>query len=82
MLAGALDAARAELTAAQAELLARMTTEERLYSEQLAQLRALAAARDVGSAALASLRNEPALAPEAPRNGGLLTRFIRLFAAE
>ena len=82
MLAGALEAARSELTAAQAELLARMTTEDRLYSEQLAQLRALAAARDVGSAALASLRNEPALAPEAPRNGGLLTRFIRLFAAE
>ncbi|MBV8590430.1 MAG: sulfotransferase [Acetobacteraceae bacterium] len=37
MLAGALEAARAELTAAQAELLARMTAEERLHSEQLAR---------------------------------------------
>ena len=82
MLAGALEAARAELTAAQAELLARTAAEERLYSEQLDLLRALAAAREVGSAVLGSLRNDPASVSAAPRSAGCLTRFARLFAAE
>ncbi len=78
-LAGSLEAARAELAA---ELVARTAAEERSHSEQLALLRTLAAAREVGSAALASLRIETALVPQAPRNTGCLTRFIRFFSSE
>ena len=55
---------------------------ETARAELTAVLRALAAAREVGSAALASLKKEPALVPAALRNAGCLTRFIRLFAAE
>jgi chromosome segregation ATPase len=76
------DLLAATLQETQAALLARTTAEERLHSEQSALLRALAAAREVGSAALASLRNEPALVPAASRNAGYLTRFIHLFVAE
>jgi hypothetical protein len=78
-LAGSLEAARAELAA---ELVARTAAEERSHLEQLALLRTLAAAREVGSAALASLRIETALLPGAPRNTGYLTRFIRFFSSE
>jgi hypothetical protein len=69
---GALSRAERELSDCNA-------TAAALQSEIVTLRSALAAARDVGRAALAALRTEPATAPEAPRNAGWLALVLRPF---
>ena len=72
-LRGEITSSRTRLAAAEREARKRATAAEAIQRE-LASLRSeLDAARDVGRAALASLRDPPAPTPEMPRNGGWVT---------
>ena len=65
------------LSRAERELSDRNAAVEALQSEITTLLSTLAAARDVGSAAFAALRTEPATMPEEPWNAGWLVPVLR-----
>jgi hypothetical protein len=69
----------AALQSAEAKLAKRDGALSRAESEIIALHSALAVARDVGRAALAALRTEPATVPEAPRNADWLALALRPF---
>jgi hypothetical protein len=69
----------AALESAEAKLAKRDDALSRAESEIIALRSALAVAQDVGRAALAALRTEPATVPEAPRNAGWLALALRPF---
>jgi len=66
-----------DLSRAKRELSARNTAAAALQSEIIRLRNALAAARDVGRAALAALRTEPAMVSGAPRTDGRLALMRR-----
>jgi chromosome segregation ATPase len=68
-----------DLSRAKRELFDRNTAAAELQSEIITLRNALASARDVGRAALAALRTEPAMVSEAPRNAGRLALVRRSF---
>jgi chromosome segregation ATPase len=68
-----------DLSRAKRELSARNAAAAALQSEIITSRNALAVARDVGRAALAALRTEPAMVSGAPRNAGRLALVRRSF---